>query len=164
MWPITQQTFQRRFNVGFRLIWRRDVAQRQINIETTLFISTLNLTALYVVETTFFFLTSIFTTSKQRCEYDHLKKNQVSIQKQNNIFHLQRICWAQNLVHFFPIWREICKRIFPEPQKFLKHRINWIAKSIFKPSHFVKCQLVFNFKGQVQAHYYYRNFYYLRIF
>ena len=30
---ITQQTFQRRFDVAFRLIWRRDVAQRQINVE-----------------------------------------------------------------------------------------------------------------------------------
>ena len=163
MWPITQQTFQRRFKVVFRLIWRRDVAQRQINIETRLFISKLNLTTLYIVETTFSFLTSIFTTSKQRCEYDHLKKNQVSIQKQNNIFHLQKICWAQNL-HFFPIWREICKRILPESQKFLKRRINWITKSMFKTSHVVKYQLVFNFKGQVQAHYYYRNFCYIRIF
>ena len=29
---LTQQTFQRRFNVVFRLIWRSDVPQRQINV------------------------------------------------------------------------------------------------------------------------------------
>ena len=59
---------------------------------------------------------------------------------------------------FSPILKGICKRIFAEPQKFLKHRIYWITKSIFKSSHFVKCQLVFNFKRQVQAHYDNRSF------
>ena len=39
-----QQTFQRRFNVAFRLKWRRDVAQRQINVETTLCTSALKFT------------------------------------------------------------------------------------------------------------------------
>ena len=75
----TQQTFQRWFNVVFRLIWRLDVAQRQINVETTLCmsmfkcttfnnvettlcISTLNWTTLDNVETTLSFLISIFTT------------------------------------------------------------------------------------------------------
>ena len=38
----TWQTFQRWFNVAFRLIWRRDVAQHQINIETTLKFTTFN--------------------------------------------------------------------------------------------------------------------------
>ena len=42
----TQQTFQRPFKVAFRLIWRRDVAQRQINVETTLCTSTLKFTTL----------------------------------------------------------------------------------------------------------------------
>ena len=75
----TQQTFQRRFNVAFRLTWRRDVAQRQIiveatlytstlkfttfnNVETTLCISTLNWTTLGNVETTLCISTSVFTT------------------------------------------------------------------------------------------------------
>ena len=75
----TQQTFQRQFNVAFRLVWRRDVAQRQNNVETTLCtstlkfakfnnvettmcISTLNWTTLGNVETTLSFSTSIFTT------------------------------------------------------------------------------------------------------
>ena len=56
-----------------------------------------------------------------------LKKT--SIQKQNNIFELQRICWTHNLLHFFPILRGIFKRIFGEPQKFLKHRIYGIFKT-----------------------------------
>ena len=77
--PSTQQTFQCRFNVAFRLIWCRGVAQRQINVETTLCtstlkftrfinlettlrISTLNWTTLGNVETTWSFSTSIFTT------------------------------------------------------------------------------------------------------
>ena len=64
--------------VVFRLIWNRDVAQRQIivettlctstlkfttfnNVETTLCISTLNWTTLDNVETTLSFSTSIFT-------------------------------------------------------------------------------------------------------
>ena len=54
------------------------------------------------------------------------------------IFELQGTCWTQNL-QFLPILRGICKLIFAEPQKFLKHRIYWITKIIFKPFHFVKC-------------------------
>ena len=45
-----QQTFERRFNVAFRLMWRRDVAQPQINVETTLRLSTLKFTTLSNVE------------------------------------------------------------------------------------------------------------------
>ena len=76
---LFQQIFQRRFNVVFRLIWRRDVAQRQINVEstlrtselkfttfnnveTTLCILKLNWTTLDNVGTTLLFSTSIFTT------------------------------------------------------------------------------------------------------
>ena len=54
---------------------------------------------------------------KQRCEYDHLKKNKyyASIQKQNNIFEFERIRWTQNLI-LFSILRGTCKKIFAEPQ------------------------------------------------
>ena len=38
---ITRQIFRRCFNVIFRLIWRRDVRHRWINVETTLCMSTL---------------------------------------------------------------------------------------------------------------------------
>ena len=41
---IPQQTFQRRFNVVFRLIWCRDVALPRINVETMLCMSTLKFT------------------------------------------------------------------------------------------------------------------------
>ena len=46
----TQQTFQRCLNVDVRLIWRRDVGQCQINVETTLCISMLKFTTLNNVE------------------------------------------------------------------------------------------------------------------
>ena len=62
VYELTQQTFQRRFNVVFRLIWRRDVAQRQINVETTLCTSTLKFTTFNNVETTLCFSTLIWTT------------------------------------------------------------------------------------------------------
>ena len=153
-----QKTFQRRFNIVFRLIWRRNVAQRQINVETTLCTSTLkfttfnnvetifcismlNWTTLDNVETTLSFSTSIFTTLgnvETTLRIWPFEKKKASIQKQNNIFELQGICWTQNLLQFFPILSGICKIIFAEPQKFLKHPIYWIKKSIFKPCHFVK--------------------------
>ena len=119
---IAQQIFQRRFNVGFRLIWRRDVPQRQINVETTLCtstlkfttlgnvettlcISTLNWTTLDNVETTLSFSTSIFTTLgnvETTLRIWPFEKKKASIQKQNNIFELQGICWTQNLLQFSP--------------------------------------------------------------
>ena len=49
---LTQQTFQRRFNLVFRLIRRCDVAQRQTNVETTLCTSTFKFTTLNNVEST----------------------------------------------------------------------------------------------------------------
>ena len=42
----TQETFQRGFNFVFRVIWLRDVGQCQINVETTLCMSTLKFTTL----------------------------------------------------------------------------------------------------------------------
>ena len=80
--------------------------------------------------------------SKQRCKYHHLKKK-ASSQKQDKIFELHRIHWTQNLLYFFTLLKGIYKRIFAEPQKFLKHRIYWITKTTFKLSHLVKCQSVF---------------------
>ena len=48
----TQQTFQRCFNVVFWLTRRCDVGQCQINIETTLCISTMKFTTFNNVEST----------------------------------------------------------------------------------------------------------------
>ena len=49
-YAVFQQTFERFLNVVFWLIQRCDMGQRQINVETTLYILTLP-----------------FTTSNQRC-------------------------------------------------------------------------------------------------
>ena len=49
---LAQQTFQRCFNVVFWLMRRRDVAQRPINVETTLYISTLKFSTSNNVEST----------------------------------------------------------------------------------------------------------------
>ena len=65
---------------------------------------------------------------------------------------------------FFPILRGIRKRIFAEPQEFLQHRIYLITKTILKPSHFVKRQLVFNFKRQVESHSDYDSFDFISTF
>ena len=116
------------FNVGSTLLlgWY-DVA--------TLCISTLNWTTLDNVETTLSFSTSIFTTLgnvETTLRIWPFEKIYIYI------FELQGTCWTQNL-QFLPILRGICKLIFAEPQKFLKHRIYWITKIIFKPFHFVKC-------------------------
>ena len=62
----------------------------------------------------------------------------------------------------FPILRGIWKWLFADPQKFLKHPIYWLTKTIFKPSYFahsVKCQRVFNCtRKKVQGHYAYCTF------
>ena len=62
VYELTQQIFQRRFNVVFRLIWRRDVAQRQINVESTLRTSELKFTTFNNVETTLYILKLNWTT------------------------------------------------------------------------------------------------------
>ena len=59
---LTQQKFQRCFNVVFWLIQRRDVEQRQINVETTLCISALEFTTWNNVQSTLCISTLIWTT------------------------------------------------------------------------------------------------------
>ena len=59
---VTQYIFRRRFSVALRLIWRRDVAHYQINIETTLCTSTLKFTTLSNAETTLYISTLNWTT------------------------------------------------------------------------------------------------------
>ena len=89
-----------------------------------------------------------WATSKQRREYDRLGKK-IKPRFKNKIIFLSFKEYAG--LKFFFVWSfyPICKRIFAEPQRFLKHRVYWITKSIFKQSHFLKCHLVFNFKRQV---------------
>ena len=152
-WLITsQQTFRCRFNIVFRLIWRRNVAQRQINVETTLCTSMLIFKTLNNVESTLSISRLIWTTldnvekrchfqrsfwqhwgtSKQRCEYDHLKKIRLKPRVKNKIIYLS---FKENtglkifFILFF-ILRGICKKIFAEPQNFLKLQIYGITKTV----------------------------------
>ena len=59
----TQETFQRCFNVVVRMRWRRNDGQCQINVETTLCMSTLKFTTLNNVKSTLPILMLILTTS-----------------------------------------------------------------------------------------------------
>ena len=100
----TQETFQCGLNVVVRLIWRRNVRQSQVNVETLLCMSTLKFTTLnnvnlalpisvlilttldnfekLLVFSTSSFTTLIKTTLKQRCQYDHFQK----VEKSKKIF------------------------------------------------------------------------------
>ena len=111
-----QQTFQRRFNVAFRLIWRRDVTQRQINVETTLCFSTLNWTTLDNVETTLSFSTSIFTTlgNVETTLQIWLFEKKLKPRFKNKIIFLSFKEYAE-LKNLFFILRGTCKRTFAEP-------------------------------------------------
>ena len=139
----TQQTFQRRFNVVFRLIWRCDVTQRQINVktklgtstlkfttlnnvETTLYFSTLNWTTLEKVEATLSFSTSIFRTLgnvKTTLRIWPFEKKINPWFKNKIILSFKKYAGLKEYAgfsSFFPILRGICKRTFTEPQKFIK--------------------------------------------
>ena len=120
----TQQTFQRCFNVFFWLTRRRDVGQRQINIETTLCISTLKSTmsnnvesmlcistltwtALGNVETTLLFSTSSFTmlvnVETTLWKWPLLKKTK-NTRKNSNRKNSNRIPGIQNFSYHFIIF------------------------------------------------------------
>ena len=108
----TQKTFQRCFNFVVRMVWRREVRQCQINVQTTLRMSTLKFPTLSNVESTLSISTLIWktldnfvkfcyfqrrapqrsSTSKQRCENDHFQKSQkeqknIFDQKKDNLFY-----------------------------------------------------------------------------
>ena len=61
-WMLNQGTFQRCFNVVFWLMQRGDVGQSQINVETTLCISTLKFTTSNNVQSTLCISTLTWTT------------------------------------------------------------------------------------------------------
>ena len=155
----TQQTFQRCFNVVFWLIRRRDVGQRQFNVETTLHISTLEFTTsnnvesmlcistliwttLGNVETTLSFSRSSFTTlvnvKTTLWKWPFLKKKQQIIP--NRIHGIQSFNYY--FIIFFtllPMLRGICRRVRARPRKFFKdHERYCIARTYFKPLHFLK--------------------------
>ena len=123
------------------------VAQRQINVVTTLCTSTLKFTTLNNVESTLSTSTliwtalenvktmlslsaSIFTTLgnvETTLWIWSFEKKTTLIQKQNNIFKLQvktiysKYSGLKIFFILFLILTGICKKIFAEMQKFLKH-------------------------------------------
>ena len=125
---------------NYRDVWETlvftiiSVAQRQINVVTTLCTSTLKFTTLNNVESTvstmLSFSASIFTTLgnvETTLWIWSFEKKTTLIQKQNNIFKLQvktiYSVYAGLKIFFilFLILTGICKKIFAEMQKFLKH-------------------------------------------
>ena len=108
-----------------------------------------------------------FHNVEQRYEFDNLKKIKIEPRVKNKIILLSFKEYTGLKIFFisFSILRGICKRVFAKPQKFLKHQIYWITKTIFKQSQFVKCQYVFNFKRRhVQLDYHYGSFNFIYIF
>ena len=95
-----------------------------------------------------------FQNVGQRCECDHLKKKNKRRLKYKIIFlSFKEYAGLKILFILFPILRGKCKRIFAEPQKFLKHWICWLTKTALKLSHFLKYLLDFtSTRRQVQAH------------
>ena len=172
---ITQQSFQCFFNVVFWLIRRRDVGQSLITVETTLRNSTLEFatsnnfksswcittwkwTTLHNVETKLLFSTSSLTTlinvETMLWKWPFPKKQKKIIS--NRIHGNQRFNF--HFIIFFTLLsmlRGIRRRVLEKPWKFFKnHEKYYIARTSFKPLHFVKYSLVFNFtRGLVQLYY-----------
>ena len=118
------------------------------NVELTLSISVLILTTLDNVETMLLFSTSSFTTlinvkttlwiwpvakrwKEQKCIF--WKKRRKKLSTPTSKFRLL----FQNLVGLLPALREIWRRIFAKPQKFLWRKC-CITRTIFKRSPLVK--------------------------
>ena len=120
---FSQQTFQRCFNVVFCLIRRRNVGQRQINVETLLCISTLEFTTLSNVETTLSFSTLMWTTLvnvETTWKWPFPKKTKKIISN--------RIHRIRSFNYYFIIFLTlllmlswICPRVLAGPQKLFKY-------------------------------------------
>ena len=124
------------------------------NVESTLSIWTLIWKMLDNVEETLPFSTQIFTTLgniETTLWIWPFEKNKKWSLKQNNVFKLKRIRRTENLLHcilhFILHVKRNMENNICRAAKFLKHRVYWIANTVFKPSHFVKCQL-----GRFQVH------------
>ena len=131
---VSQQTFQRRFNVVFRLIWRRGVAQSEINVETTLCtstlkfttlnnveitlcVSTLSWTTLDNVETTLSFSKSIFTTSDnvettlRIWPFKKKKENKPRLKNKIIILSFKEYAGHKIFFFFYPFYKKVVKNI-----------------------------------------------------
>ena len=128
-WLTNTQTnisslFQRCFNVAFWLIRRRDVGKRQINVETTLWISTVEVTTSNNVESTLYISTLIWTMldNAETTLPKWLFPNKEKIKNISNAIHV-----IQSFNNYFtiffsliPMLRGICRRILAKLRKFLK--------------------------------------------
>ena len=122
---LSQETFQRCFNVVFWLIQRRDGGQHQINVGTTLCISTLIWTTLGNVETMLPFSTSSFTTlvnvETTLWKWPFIKTTKQIIS--NKMHGIQTFnYYFVILFTLLPMLRGICWRVLARPRKFFKDR------------------------------------------
>ena len=145
-----QQTFQRCFKVVFWLIWRHDVGQHQINVEATLFPSTLEFTTLNNVESTLCISTLIWTTldnaettlSFSTSSFITLVNVETTLWKWPFLKKTKQIIsnWIHGIESFnyyfiifftlLPLLRGICQRVLARPQKFFKdHERYYIAET-----------------------------------
>ena len=113
-----QQTCQRQLNVVFRLVGRRDVAQRQINVEKTLCISFRQRWSNVVI-----FNVNFHNVWQRRNKVANttIWKKKIKPRFKNKIIFLSFKDYARLKIFFiFLILRGICKIKFAEPQKILK--------------------------------------------
>ena len=114
IWTYSQQKFQRRFNVVFRLIWRRDVVQRQINVETALCMSNVEQGWNNVV----FFNTELNNVRQRRNNFVIFNVNFHDLgQRRNNV---------ENVT----IWKKIYKPRFKNKIIFLNFK-EYVGLNIF---------------------------------
>ena len=152
---VSQATFQRCFNV-VGLIWRRNVGQSQIKVETTRCMSTLKLATLNIVESTLSISTLILANNLWLCqnnivtfnvEFQNVDQHRntvvnMTFKKRNwnriRTLNLKLILLFQNLVDFIPDFKSnmeknICK---PEKIRIISWKC-WITRAAFIPPHFV---------------------------
>ena len=108
----TQQAFQHCFNVVFWLIRCRDVGQPQVNIETTLCISTLEFTTLI--------WTTLVNVETTLWKWLFLKRTKQIIS--NRIQGIRSFnCYFIIFFTLLPMLSWICQRVLARPQKFFKY-------------------------------------------
>ena len=131
----THQTFQRCFNVIFWLMRRRDVGQRQINVETILCISTLDFTTSNNVESMLCISTLIKTTLDKvetTLSFSTLVNVETTLWKWPFLKRIKqiisnRILGIRSFNYYFiifftllPMLSWICRRVLARPRKFFK--------------------------------------------
>ena len=154
---LTLQTFQRCFNVVLWLTQRHDVIQRQINVETKSYISTVKFTTSNNVESMLCISTLIWKTLdnvQRRLPYSTSTFTTLNVEKtlwkwpflkitkqiiSNRIHRIQSFNYYFIIFFtFLAILRRICWRVLTRLQKFSKdHKRYCIPRTWFKLAHFV---------------------------